>query len=264
VKYTNPLYYLLAFLFLAVSCKSIKTPDGVVIKKRSPSFLLKRLNQNKLDAEWLSAKAKVNVKMPGENIPSSTATIRMRKDSVIWMVIKKIGVTAAQVQINQDSVYIIDRLNRQYAIKGFDFIDKQFNLSALSGGQKVDFSLLQNFLLGNPQFFAFESVNSEIKDYQYRINGGYQDLESEYYIDPSNYWLNEMGFNDTKNNRDFKVVLSKYQPLKNKKDFSYIRNLNLSSEETGEVSIKLRFTYVEINKPQTIRFSIPSHYKRVE
>lgn len=255
---------LLCIAFLAVSCKSIKTPDGVVIKKRSPEYLLKRLNQKKVDVEWLSARAKVNIKMPGESIPSSNALIRMRKDSVIMMAIKKVSVEAFRIKIDRDSVYVIDRLNKQYAVKGYDFIDRQFNLSALSGGQKVDFRLLQNFLLGNPQFFAFESVDSEIKDYQYLISGAYRSLQSKYWIDPIQFFLTKMGFDDTQHKRSFNVELSNYQSLSNKQEFPYLRKLNVSSEETGEVSIKLRFNNVEINEAQSIRFSIPSRYQRVD
>jgi hypothetical protein len=262
-KFQYHFIYLFALILLVASCKSIKSPDGFVIKKRSTDFLLKRLNQNKVELDWLSARAKIDLKTEDDRI-SASANIRFRKDSVIWMTFKKLGIEGARVLIDQDSIYILDRLNKQYAIKGYDYIDQQFNLSALSGGQKVDFSLLQNFLLGNPQFFVFEKIGAEIAEYQYRMSGDYRDLSSEYWIDPVNYFLTKMFFSDTKNDRSFTVDLGNYQALSNKKEFAYLRKLNVNSKETGDVSVGLKFSNVEINTVQTIRFSIPSRYKRVE
>ena len=253
----------LVFAFTFQSCKSIKTPDGTVIKNRSTAYLLKRLNQNKMDVNWFSAKAKVSIETPDDRV-SATANIRLRKDSVIWMNVRKLGVEAARVLIDQDSVYIIDRINNEYAIKSYDFIDRQFNLSALSGGQKLDFALLQNFLLGNPQFFSFEKVDAEIEDYKYLIAGSFRNLSSQYWIEPAQYFLTKMFFQDTEKDRSFSVDMADYKPLSNQKEFAYLRNLNVKSKETGDISVGLKFSNVEINTAKTIRFSIPSRYKKVD
>ena len=103
-----PLYLFLIGLVIT-SCKSKKViPNEKDISEKSTTFLLKALGQNKVEAEWLTAKAKINYKDDNEKI-KFTSYIRMRKDSVIWFVIKKAGVEAIRTQITTDSVYIINR-----------------------------------------------------------------------------------------------------------------------------------------------------------
>ena len=122
-----PLYLFLIGLVIT-SCKSKKViPNEKDISEKSTTFLLKALGQNKVEAEWLTAKAKINYKDDNEKI-KFTSYIRMRKDSVIWFVIKKAGVEAIRTQITTDSVYIINRQAKEYAIKDLNIFVEKYNM----------------------------------------------------------------------------------------------------------------------------------------
>ncbi|MEM1123165.1 MAG: DUF4292 domain-containing protein, partial [Bacteroidota bacterium] len=60
------------------------------------------------------------------------------------------------------------------------------------------------------------------------------------------------------------ILLDDYEKLPNDFDFAHNRQFLVDSDETGEASISLKLSKVEINEPKTIRFSISSRYKRVE
>ncbi|HHH49877.1 MAG TPA: DUF4292 domain-containing protein, partial [Saprospiraceae bacterium] len=162
------------------------------------------------------------------------------------------------------SVYILDRFNKQYIAKDFDYLENLFSLPGGAGPQAFNFTALQNFLLGNPQFFAVKVLKAKIENFKYQLTGHYDNLTSTYQLQPASYQLDQMVFEDTKDKRSFKIIFSDYKSLSNKEDFSYIRNFNLYSKTTGSISIAIKFTNIEINTSKTIKFKIPSHYKKMD
>ena len=108
-------YTIFTFLFtllLLTSCstsRKVQTGDTATakLKKRSAKYLQKQLKAKELDVEWLSAKARITYK-DVEQTRKFTANIRMRKDSIIWMNVKKINVEAYRILITTDSIYVID------------------------------------------------------------------------------------------------------------------------------------------------------------
>jgi len=138
------LFFGLIFLTACSTKKFVQDDQSapIKLKKRSSKYLLKKLDAKDLDVEWLSAKANINFKDEQQRIKFN-ANIRMRKDSIIWMNIKKLSVEAFRVLITQDSIFIIDRLEKKYYTHGLDFVEEKFNFP----GQ---FQALQTAILGNP------------------------------------------------------------------------------------------------------------------
>ena len=120
-KYSSLILLSFGLLFLT-SCASKKglVQDGkyqqVKLKKRTTNYLLKRLKVNGLDAEWLSARAKINFKDAAQT-RKFTANIRIRKDSIIWLNVKKLSVEAFRILVTRDSVYIINRFGQRILCK---------------------------------------------------------------------------------------------------------------------------------------------------
>ena len=227
------------------------------MKKRSADYLVKKLNANELDVEWLSAKAKITYK-DSEQTRKFNAYIRMRKDSVIWMVVKKINVEAARMLVTKDSIYIINRINKEYYVKGLDFVEERFNFP----GQ---FQALQTAILGNPYFLEKQNLSASITNQQYQLSSGDESrMLSDYFMNGISYALEQMSFWDQERDRKLKVVLEEYQPVTEAFTFAHGRNFLVESEETGEAEIKMKLSKVEINVPKTTPFKISSRYKRVE
>ena len=62
-------FYLFLIGLLVASCKSKKViPTEQDISEKSTTFLLKALGKNKVEAEWLTAKAKINYEDDNEKI----------------------------------------------------------------------------------------------------------------------------------------------------------------------------------------------------
>lgn len=257
VFFKIPLYLFLLGIFIA-SCKSKKViPTDQDITEKSTTFLLKSLGKNKVEAEWLTAKAKISYKDDYERI-KFTSYIRMRKDSVIWFVAKKAGVEAVRAQITTDSIYLINRQAKEYTIKDLKFFEERYNMPS-------SFEAIQTILLGNVLYLSNLKPDSEIKDNQHHLFVEKDNVRAEYWLDGTNYLLNEMQFSDVRNDQTFKMTFEDYKELEDEQIFSYFRSLNVSGKNTNNINMDIKLSDVKINQPKSIKFEIPKkRYKRVD
>lgn len=230
---------------------------SVKLKKRSSKYLQKKLAANELEVEWLSARAKITFK-DVEQTRKFNANIRMRKDSIIWMNVKKLSVEAFRILIDQDSIYIIDRLEKKYYVRGLNFVEEKFNFF----GQ---FHALQTAILGNPYFLEKQKLSAGIADGKFQLLSGDESrTRSEYLLDGMTYILSQMSFFDVERDRKLTVELENYKTVGDSFSFPHDRTFLINSEETGDAKIDMDFSKVEINVPKTIRFSVSSRYERVD
>ena len=253
-----PVVFLICLSALFVGgCKSTKKAQNIQLQEYSSEFLLKKLNSQQIDPEWFIAKAKMSYKDDVQSFKANTY-IRMRKDSVIWMAVKKLGVEAARVLITTDSIYVLDRIHKQYTTSDFSYIERQYHLPA-------NFEVLQKLVLGNPLFFSEVVLSAEvIKDRYHLASSNDEQITSDYWMNGMNFSLEKMLFLDRRNNRKVEVSQSDQNQLDSYQNFSYLRNIELSSPETGDVSISLKLSDVTINTPKSIKFKIPEHYTKID
>ena len=246
----------LGFLFFSSACKTPQAGFKKPLKEKSTRFLLKKLKQQQQDFEWLRAKAKLKFENSTEKRRVRT-TIYLRKDSLIWFNIKKLGVEAFRIQITPDSIYIINRLEKNYMIKPLSFIESKFKLA-------VNFKSLQAIFLGNPIFLSNpKEMEAEIKEDQYYLSGQREALQNEYFLEGEDYLLTKMNFMDFSNDRSVSIEQGTYKDGDKYENFSYFRSIKINSAEAKTTTIDLKFTRITINTPKKIRFEIPSHYTRI-
>ena len=252
---------LLSGLLLFASCKASKkgqtTTDNTALSTQTAEILFDKLADHKVAIKWLDAKAKINFR-DATTTQKFNATIRMRTDSLIWMNIKKLSVEGARVLVDKDSVYILNRLDKEYYVRGLDFLEETYHLPA-------DFNALQTMLLGNPYFFENHTYIVNNKDNQYKISSekGPNTL-SDYWLNGTNYLLEQMAFLDLRNSRKLVVGYEDYQAINEKNNFAHKRNFLMQSDETGEVTVNIQLSKVTVDVPKSMPFSVSSRYKRVD
>jgi hypothetical protein len=246
---------LIGGLFIA-GCGTNKKVTGKSMKERSSSFLMEQMIRNQVNAEWFEGRAKVDYS--GEYLSMGvSATIRMKKDSVLWLSVKKLGFEAVRVLITTDSVYVLDRINNQYGVQSFDWVEKQFSIPA-------SLHTLQMIFLGNPIFFNTRDLQSEIVETAYHLFHKGDNINSNYWLNGKDLSLQQMSFDDERYKRSFDYELQEYQTTADKQKFSYFRNLQFDSQETGKANVEIRFSEIEFNVPKSIRFDIPKRYTRID
>lgn len=248
------IFILFLSVLLLYSCKTRKSPTS--LKTKSAKFLLKKLNNQQLDAEWYSSKAKITYRDQQQGIKFS-ASIRMRKDSVIWMNVKKLGVEAARIQITKDSIYIINRLDKNYIISDFKYIEDRYSLPA-------NFETLQNLLLGNPVIITADNKTADTKELNYILKANNDQIKNEYWLDGATFLLTQMSFDEQEQKRNLSVQQSGYEEIANLGNFPKERDILVESRETGNISMSIALSKIEINTAKSIKFKIPDHYERFQ
>jgi hypothetical protein len=136
------------FVVAMVVMSACRKPKEMVrekpVKNRTAGYLLKRYAENKYDFDWLGMKVDASFGTE-ENSDNFKATIRMRKDSVIWVsIVPALGIEMIRVMITPDSLKYLSKIpeNKFYYTGGFEDIGKLI-------GIEFDFEMLQDLLVGN-------------------------------------------------------------------------------------------------------------------
>lgn len=250
----SKLFIILLVVTLFAACNASKKAVTGNIDRNSPAFLLNSLITNQVNVQWFDARAKLDFSDQNTSL-GATATIRIKKDSVIWASVRKLGFEVARALVTKDSVYILDRINNEYDVKGLDYLQSTYNLPA-------NFEAIQAIFLGNPIFFTKDGLQSELAENVYHLFGKSNTMDTHYWLDQNSLQLKEMRFKDLKDSREVNVKLEDYQSIANNQKFSYLRKLELNSRQTGNVKVEIQFSQLEINSPKDVRFEIPNRYTR--
>ena len=120
----------IAFLLLATSCASRKK---TVAPAPPQSF------------EWLTANMAIQAEGNGMVYNDLSGQLRMRKDSLVWLnVTATMGVEVLRVKVSNDSVWIVNRMEKTYLTEPMDTISAQL-------GMPLSLPLVQTLLLDNNQ-----------------------------------------------------------------------------------------------------------------
>lgn len=125
------------------------------LKGMSDAKLYKETVANYLDYQNINFK-KISISYEQEGKKQEfRGSVRMLKDSIIWVSISKLGIEGMRMKLTPDSVAFIDRLHRKYMLTDYSYFNEHFNL-------ELDFFLIQRMLTnelpeyriaGNAPFF---------------------------------------------------------------------------------------------------------------
>lgn len=290
---------LFSLALFATSCKSKKatTSDREPLRGRSAGHLLKRYEENKFQYDWLGMKIDANFLMKGES-QSFKATLRMRKDSAIWISITPLlGIEMIRVLVTPDTLKYLSKIpdNKFYFIGSSDLINKKL-------GVDLDFDMLQDLLIGNAIGLEKDEgrFRSEIDGEEYLLISRYKrkvrrmvgvddrKLESDtiiinpndpryqrtmkrvdenegiivsrYWLEPDNFRLVKSVFNDVIRQRTMDIRYGKFQ--KNREQLYPAECFLNVSEPNGALELNFEITKLSSDKAYDFPFEIPNDYAR--
>lgn len=121
---------LLGLLLVANSCASRK-------KTVAP--------ENPQAFEWLTSNLSIQAESNGQSFNDLKGQVRMRQDSLVWLsVTATMGVEVLRAKVSNDSVWIINRMEKSYLAESLDTVSAQL-------GMPLSLQWLQIMLLDNNQ-----------------------------------------------------------------------------------------------------------------
>lgn len=265
------LFVLALFVSSLVSCRSTKNIGSAIgrrdtaqvtslstVKADSSSFIrqtMQQIESNKIKFNTFSGKINIDYRGGDGKNYDVNATIRMYKDSAIWLSANAVlGIEAIRVLITKDSVKLLNKLEKTYTARSVDYLQEVTELP-------LNLSNLQDLLIGNPVY-----LDSNVVSYQ-RTAGAIS------LISIGEYFKNLLTVNendklvqrsklddaDASRNRTAELTYSDYQ---NGKGINFATKRSISIAEKKKLDIRLDFKNYELNGEVSFPFSVPKNFKR--
>ncbi|MEO6356663.1 MAG: DUF4292 domain-containing protein [Ferruginibacter sp.] len=265
-------FFTLIAVISAGGCKTAKKIQTAVAKKDTVSVVItntsaddslkviraamNEVKSHKMDFKTFSAKVKVDYQNNKGNQPNITAYIRILKDSLIWVsgYATVFNIEAFRVLINKDSVYLIDKINKQVQYRSIDYLQE---VTAIP----FDYKTLQDLLVGNPVFFGDSVISykeTESKILLATLGKFFKNLLT---IDKSNHYLTHSKLDDVNINRNRTADIT-YNNFENNNGITFSTYREITVSEKNKLDIQLNYKQWEFNKDLSIIFNIPKNYKR--
>ena len=244
MKKTILLLLIISFSSCSLTKKTIESD-----RKYSPQKVIRNANKNINKIKYIQAKAKISF-TDNKKIQSNTITLRISSNQKLWA---NATLGAARVLINNDSIKYYNKIERNFFVSDFNYINKII-------GIEIDFQILQSLILGvlfeKYDNSSFNEINDEIYSFKKDIVLGKKSFKSMVYISPYNFRILKIIFDDDINK--FEVDYDDYLILENQNIPTKITFRN-NGVENFHIEIKSIVSLDKINLP----FRIPKSYKRI-
>lgn len=202
--------------------------------------------------------AKVNVDYKGGDGKNydMNATVRMYKDSAIWISVNAVlGIEALRALITKDSVKLINKLDKTYTARSISYLQEVSQLP-------LDLKTLQDLLIGNVVYFD-PNVVSYSKDANtvsvLSLGRWFKNLIT---MSENDRAIQRIKLDDADISRNRTAVLG-YSDYETKKGPAFPTKRTITIAEKSRLDIKLDFKNYDFNSDVSFPFSVPKNYERI-
>ena len=245
--------FLFLILLLTFGCKSTK---NVVGGEADSSISTKKIiaNHYSNQAEFQTLRGRVKIDYSnGKDSQGVSVNLRMEKDKVIW-ISAPLGVVKAH--ITPDKVSFYNKLQGEYFDGDFSYLSDLL-------GTELDFTSVQNLLLGNAiSDLRKERFNSKVLDGNYELEPKRAGtlFSLLFQLEPKNFKIASQEVNQPKEDRFLSADYT-YQDISGK---VFPNSVNVVALDKGlKTTIDLSFRNLELDKPLNFPYKIPKGYEEI-
>jgi hypothetical protein len=261
-------------LFVLGSCKHqqkiVLNSGKCLLNFKNAKTLTSNLKASEFKFDRLNAKLTVEALIDSSS-ESFTVSIRIKKDSIIWMSISKMGIEGARMLITKDSVKFTNTMSKKYFKGDFAYLSQMLNT-------ELDFEILQSLLIGNSVTFydEEEKLKPGVNDCQYtlgtirkkklrRVMEKGKELKEpvqSIYLIPETYKISRIIFYDFNPDRSLDAQYSNFEKVDSLQWFPQKMSYVVRAQKN--ISVDINYSKVILNADQTFPFKIPSNYEPIE
>lgn len=200
----------------------------------SEKELIKKINSQNISPEWTSLNSKIKVNKEGQEV-TINAHIRIKKDSIIWISVKApLGIEIFRTMITSDSVYYMNRMNKNYFIKHISHIREVVKAD-------VSFIKLQEIIFASPNITVLNSnkENYEILKDIFRVYK--MELQEE-------------------EDKKVSIRYSDYKVFSDIGGLYFPEKIFIDVKSEEVFTAEINYTKIKFNKTASISFKIPKSY----
>ncbi len=221
-----------------------------------------KLDSSSMDFSWMKIKTKVDVEFENKN-NSFQLQLRIKNDSLVFAKISKSGIAGIRILTTKDSVFYVDKLNKQYYEGVYSDIEKLINIS-------IPFQFLQNLFLGEPTFLYEDDGQKKVVEpfieYSSNVFNQAEKYSAFYQIQSftcDSLKLRKVGFKDWKTKKEIEV---NYQKKSDINGYSLNKKIELkgSQENKPFILANIELKRVKTFNDLTAPLEIPDDYTKME
>lgn len=250
--------FIITVVVLASCSASKKTvkPPPVVDTAAAPeteetaASVLSKVND--IDFKTFSGKVDVDFDDGKGNGKSVSAKLVMKKDEAIWLSAGLLGFEGVRALITKDSVKILNKLQKEYIATSLVYLQDKIGLP-------VDFTTLQNLLIGNAIFVNKDNASFTKEGANYIVSSQDANFKNLLTVLMPGYLPSESKLSDVdpSKNRSAQLAYNNYTNVAGR-NFSTRRDIGVNYK--SNITIKLDFRSYEFDGQVSMPFSVPSGY----
>ena len=184
------------------------------------------------------------------------ADIRIKKDEIIWINIKFLGIPMAKAMITPTKVSYYEKINNTYFEGDFSMLSNWL-------GTDLDFQKVQNLFLGKAiDDLTKDKWVSEVIEKMFKLSlPNDSDVAKEFYFEGANYLLKKETINQASKNRNLEI---RYPSYKEDKGMFLPNEINIKAEQKDKIAIDIEYKNTTFNENLSYPYSVPSGYTAVE
>lgn len=252
---------ILAVTILLISMASCKTQKAVVTEQtaeeaRASKEIIEGHYKNAQDFKtlYIKASARYEDEKQSQNV---SAEIRIKKDEIILVSVRVLGITMAKALITPTRVSYYEKLGNKYFDGDYDLLSEWL-------GTDLDFNKVQNMLLGHPM----DNLNKGV--YHASIDNGQYKLTSN----PRGNIIKAFVFESSKYLLKFQTIAQGGEAPRHV-DVAYAEHakhdkailpseIKIEAVQDDKVNIDLKYNEITFDENLTFPYEVPQGYDKIE
>ena len=248
-------FFALAFAVL-FSCKSAKVDDSEVGYMPARA-LVKKNKQASFSQERV--KASMAIKYRGsQELPNISASLRMVKDSIIWINFSKLGFPIAKLRITKREVEFYEKISKTSFQGNFELISQWL-------GTDFDFMKVQSLFLGESLLnLEKDKYVSSVVNNQYELQPKRRNpmFDIYFYLDPSTYKIAKEELRQPEKEQNLTILYRDFDKI-NESLFPKGFLITAVGQQKRTI-IDVTYKSVQFDVPLKFPFQMPEGYRKIE
>ncbi|GAA4318956.1 DUF4292 domain-containing protein [Flaviaesturariibacter amylovorans] len=262
----------LVLVVLLSACRSTKKIGAAISKKdttaqqvvgvpSSPksdsiayiSRTLSTLRGHQINFTTFTAKVNIDYKDAADKNYNVNATVRMYKDSAIWISANALlGIEALRALITKDSVKILDKLNKVYTARSMEYLQDVTDLP-------LDLPTMQDLLLGNPIYLDSAVAYGQAPGAVTLVSVG-EWFKHLLTLNEKDLTLQHGRIDDLDPTANRTAELD-YSDYETKKGFPFATKRRILLSVAKKLDVRLDFRQYDFGGTVSFPFNVPKNYK---
>jgi len=250
---------IILFAVLFVSCKAKKvalpTEVSTTVSNETVSNIIANHYAVKRDFKTAYIKADIDYADPKQSL-GLAADIRIKKDEIILVSVKMLGITMAKALITPTQVKYYEKLNGKYFEGDYKMLSNWL-------GTDLDFQKVQNMLIGqtidNLAKGKYNVVNEEENPKLEEISEG--NFAKAFVFEPATFWLKKQEIKQFSPERKLLVNYTHYNSYPECIFPQELAIFAIQGDKTTTIAIQNK--NVAFNEELTFPYSVPNGYEQM-